>query len=151
MGERIAGEVAGEVAYEPDRAAPVPQVVFSDPEVASVGMTEAEAREAGHDVVTLRVPTSAAAGVGLLRDHVAGESQIVVDRQSRLLLGATFVGPEVGELVHAGTVAIIGDVPVHVLRHAVASYPTASELWLRLLEGLPREMRTPPSSPSPPR
>ena len=151
VGARIAAAVAGEAAYEPDRAAPVPQVVFSDPEVASVGMTEAAAREAGYDVVTSRVPTSAASGVGLLRDHVAGESQIVVDRQSRLLLGATFVGPEVGEMVHAGTVAIIGDVPVHVLRHAVASYPTASELWLRLLEGLPREMRTPPSSPTPPR
>ncbi|MCY7399428.1 MAG: NAD(P)/FAD-dependent oxidoreductase [Nocardioides sp.] len=145
VGARIAAAVNDEVAYEPDRAAPVPQVVFSDPEVASVGMTEAEARDAGHDVVTSRVPTSSAAGVVLLRDHVAGESQIVVDRASRLLLGATFVGPEAGELVHAGTVAIIGDVPVHVLRHAVASYPTASELWLRLLEGLPREMRTPPA------
>lgn len=143
VGARIAAAAAGGVAYEPDRAAPVPQVIFTDPDVAHVGMTEAEAREAGHDVVTSRVPTSSAAGVGLLRDHVAGESQIVVDRQSRLLLGATFVGPEAGELVHAGTVAIIGDVPVHVLRHAVASYPTASELWLRLLEGLPREFRTP--------
>ena len=78
-----------------------------------------------------------------MRDHVVGDSQIVVDRSSRLLLGATFVGPEAGELVHAATVAIIGDVPVHVLRHAVASYPTASELWLRLLEELPREFRTP--------
>lgn len=144
VGARIAAAAAGEVAYEPDRAAPVPQVVFSDPEVASVGMTEAEARDAGHDVVITRVPTSAAAGTGLLRDHVAGQSQLVVDAQSRLLLGATFVGPEVAELVHAATVAIIGDVPVHVLRHAVASYPTASELYLRLLEGLPLEFRTPP-------
>ena len=149
VGARIAAAGAGGVAYEPGRAAPVPQVVFSDPEVASVGMTEDEARDAGHDVVTSRVPTSSASGVGLLRDHVVGESQIVVDRQSRLLLGATLVGPEVGELVHAGTVAIIGDVPVHVLRHAVASYPTANELWLRLLEGLPRELRTPPTLGNP--
>ena len=146
VGARIVAAAAGEVAWEPDREAPVPQVVFSDPEVASVGMTEAEARDAGHDVVTTRVPTSSAAGVGLLRDHVAGESQLVVDRTSRLLLGATFVGPEAGEMVHAATVAIVGDVPVHVLRHAVASYPTASELWLRLLEELPREFRTPPAT-----
>lgn len=144
VGSRIAAAVAGGVAYEPDRAAPVPQVIFTDPEVAAVGMTEAEARRAGHDVVTSRVPTSSASGVSLQRDHVAGESQLVVDRDSRLLLGATFVGPEVAELVHAGTVAMIGDVPVHVLRHAVASYPTSSELWLRLLEGLPRELREPP-------
>ncbi|WP_235563829.1 hypothetical protein [Nocardioides sp. Root122] len=143
VGARIAAAAAGEVAYEPDRAAPVPQVVFSDPEVASVGMTEAEARDAGHDVVITRVPTSAAAGTGLLRDHVAGQSQLVVDAQTHLLLGATFVGPEVAELVHAATVAIVGDVPVHVLRHAVASYPTASELYLRLLEDLPREFRRP--------
>ncbi|GAA1911111.1 dihydrolipoyl dehydrogenase family protein [Nocardioides hwasunensis] len=148
VGARIAAAAAGEVAWEPDREAPVPQVVFSDPEVASVGMTEAEAREAGHDVVTSRVPTSSAAGTALLRDHVAGESQLVVDAASHLLLGATFVGPEAGELVHAATVAITGDVPVHVLRHAVASYPTAAELWLRLLEELPRELRIPPASPA---
>ena len=143
VGARIAARANGDVAWEPDREAPVPQVVFSDPEVASVGLTEAEAREAGHDVVVSRVATSSASGTSLLRDHVAGESQLVVDAGSRLLLGATFVGPEVGELVHAATVAIVGGVPVHVLRHAVASYPTASELWLRLLEELPRELRTP--------
>ncbi|MDZ5661484.1 NAD(P)/FAD-dependent oxidoreductase [Nocardioides sp. S-58] len=145
VGARIAAAASGEVAWEPDREAPVPQVVFSDPEVGSVGMTEAGARDAGHDVVVTRVPTSAAAGTGLLRDHVSGESQLVVDASTRLLLGATFVGPEAGELVHAATVAITGDVPVHVLRHAVASYPTASELWLRLLEELPRDFRQPPA------
>ncbi|GAB3015052.1 pyruvate dehydrogenase [Nocardioides flavus (ex Wang et al. 2016)] len=144
VGARIAAAAAGEVAWEPDREAPVPQVVFTEPEVAYVGMTEAQARDAGHDVVLTRVPTSSAAGTSLLRDHVTGESQLVVDARSRLLLGATFVGVEAGELVHAATVAITGGVPVHVLRHAVASFPTASELWLRLLEELPREMRTPP-------
>ncbi len=145
VGARIAASAAGDVAWEPDREAPVPQVVFSDPEVASVGLTEAEARDDGHDVVVSRVPSSSASGTGLLRDHVEGQSQLVVDARTRLLLGATFVGPEVAELVHAATVAIVGDVPVHVLRHAVASYPTASELWLRLLEDLPRELRTPPA------
>ena len=83
VGARIAAAAAGEVAWEPDREAPVPQVVFSDPEVASVGMTEAEARDAGHDVVVSRVPTSSAAGTGLLRDTVVGESQIVVDADAR--------------------------------------------------------------------
>jgi pyruvate/2-oxoglutarate dehydrogenase complex dihydrolipoamide dehydrogenase (E3) component len=144
VGARIAAAAAGEVAWESDREAPVPQVVFTDPEVASVGLTEAEAREAGHDVVVSRVPTSSAAGTGLLRDHVVGDSQLVVDARSRLLLGATFVGVEAGELVHAATVAITGAVPVHVLRHAVASYPTAAELWLRLLEELPPTFRRPP-------
>ena len=148
VGARIAAGASGDVAWEPDREAPVPQVVFSDPEVASVGLTEAAARDAGHDVVVSRVPSSSAAGTGLLRDHVEGQSQLVVDAGTRLLVGATFVGPETGELVHAATVAIVGGVPVHVLRHAVASYPTASELWLRLLEDLPRELRTPPTAVS---
>ena len=144
VGARIAAASRGEVAWEPDREAPVPQVVFTDPEVASVGLTEAAARDEGHEVVVSRVPTASASGTALLRDHVAGESQLVVDAHSRLLLGATFVGPEVAELLHAATVAIVGGVPVHVLRHAVASYPTASELWLRLLEELPPRFRTPP-------
>jgi dihydrolipoamide dehydrogenase len=144
VGARIAAAADGAVAWEPDREAPVPQVVFTDPEVASVGLTEAQARDAGHDVVVSRVPSRSAAGTGLLRDHVAGECQLVVDARSRLLLGATFVGPEAGELLHAATVAVVGGVPVHVLRHAVASYPTASELWLRLLEELPPSFRTPP-------
>ena len=80
VGARIAAAAAGDVAWEPDREAPVPQVVFSDPEVASVGMTEAEARDAGHDVVVSRVPTSSAAGTGLLRDTVVGR---VADRRRR--------------------------------------------------------------------
>jgi pyruvate/2-oxoglutarate dehydrogenase complex dihydrolipoamide dehydrogenase (E3) component len=144
VGARIAAAAAGEVAWEPDREAPVPQVVFTEPEVASVGLTEAQARDAGHEVVVTRVPTSSASGTSLLRDHVAGDAQLVVDAHTRLLLGATFVGPESGEMLHAATVAITGGVPVHVLRHAVASYPTASELWLRLLEELPPTFRTPP-------
>ncbi|MDN6399344.1 MAG: hypothetical protein L0K01_02700, partial [Brachybacterium sp.] len=60
---------------------------------------------------------------------------------ARTLLGATFVGPDASEMLHAATLAIVGQVPVHVLRHAVPSFPTASELWLRLLEALPRELR----------
>ena len=102
---------------------------------------EAGAREAGHRVVTAQVPFGGAAGSALLRDDVTGTAQIVVDLETRTLMGATFVGPEASELLHAATIAIVGAVPVHVLRHAVPSYPAASELWLRLLEELPREMR----------
>ncbi|GAA1327280.1 FAD-dependent oxidoreductase [Brachybacterium rhamnosum] len=120
---------------------PVPQVIFTDPQVARVGLTERAAWEAGHEVVTAQVPFTGAAGTALLRDDAAGTAQIVVDAATRTLLGATLVGPEAGELIHAATVAIVGRVPVRVLRHAVASYPSASEIWLRLLEELPREYR----------
>lgn len=123
---------------------PVPQVVFTDPQVASVGLTEQEARDQGRDVTVAEVPYGSAAGSALLRDDVTGTAKIVVDAATRVLLGATFVGPEAGEQLQAATIAIVGQVPVHVLRHAVPSYPTASELWLRLLEELPREVRTPP-------
>lgn len=143
LGARIADEATGRPsAPEPDDI-PVPQAVFTDPQVASVGMTVHAARDGGHDVVTSEVPFDGAAGGALLRDDATGRVSIVVDRHTGCLLGATFVGPEAGELVHAATVALVGRVPVHLLRHAVPSFPTASELWLRLLEELPRELRHP--------
>lgn len=140
VGDRIADLAAGRTPGEvPD--APVPQVVFTDPEVASVGATEREASEAGVDLVTARVPFNAATGTVLVRDDAAGEAQLVVDRATGRLLGATFVGPEAAELVHGATIAITGGLTVRTLRHAVPVFPTASELWLRLLEELPRELR----------
>lgn len=139
LGSKLAG--ASEAAAPPN--VPVPQVVFTDPQVASVGQTEAEARSAlGDDaVVTAEVPFGSAAGTALLRDDADGRAKIVVNRSRGVVVGATFVGPDAAELLHAATVAIVGEVPVSVLRHAVPSYPTASELWLRLLEELPRELR----------
>lgn len=141
LGERLAAQAAGEPApFVPDDV-PVPQVVFTDPQVASVGQTEAQARGAGHDVVCAQVPFTAAAGGSVLRDDADGCAKVVIDRSSGGVLGATFVGPDTAELVHSATVAIVGQVPVRVLRHAVPSFPTASELWLRLLEELPTDLR----------
>lgn len=122
---------------------PVPQVIFTDPQVAAVGMTEQEARAAYPHVVVASVPWDAAPGAALLKDDAAGLARLVVDEDTGLLLGATFVGPGAGELLHAATIAIVGQVPVHRLRYAVPAYPTASELWLRLLETLPRHLRHP--------
>lgn len=141
---RILGEslAQGQPAEPAPGDVPVPQVVFTDPQVASVGRTEAQARRDGLDVVTSHVPWTAAAGAGLLRDDADGGATIVVRRDTGTLVGATFVGPEAGELLHAATIAITGGVPVPVLRHAVPAYPTASELWLRLLESLPAEVRS---------
>lgn len=143
IGAQIAASTRGGQAPPPADEAPVPQVVFTDPQVASVGLTEAAAREAGHDVVTATAPFAEVAGSSLLRDDVSGRALLVVDRATGLVLGVTFVGPDVGELLHSATVAIAGQVPVHVLRHAVPSFPTAAEVWLRLLEDLPVELRYP--------
>ena len=141
LGEQLSARVQGESVPQPPDDVPVPQVVFTDPQVAWVGLTEAEAKDRYGSVDVVNVPWTAASGAALLRDDVEGGAQLVVDPTSRTVVGATFVGPEAGELLHAATIAIVGRVPVHVLRHAVPSYPTAAELWLRLLEELPREYR----------
>jgi pyruvate/2-oxoglutarate dehydrogenase complex dihydrolipoamide dehydrogenase (E3) component len=112
----------------------VPQVTFTDPQVASVGLTEAEARATGVEVETVEYDLGALAGTYVMRDDYRGRAKIVIDVASDTLLGATFVGPEVSDLVHAATIAIVGRVTLETLWHAVPSYPTPSEIWLRLLE-----------------
>lgn len=142
LGSRLAAEAGTAPAETPEpQVVPVPQVVFTDPQVAAVGCTEAQARESGLDVVVAQVPYGSAAGSALLRDDVDGTAQLVVDRGEEVVVGASFVGPEAAELLHAATIAIVGQVPVSLLRHAVPAYPTVSELWLRLLEQLPRDLR----------
>lgn len=112
----------------------VPQVAFCDPQVASVGLTEQAARSRGIDVETVEYDLGNVAGAALQRDGYKGRAGLVIDRTSDVLVGATFVGPDVAELVHAATIAVVGKVPVSTLWHAVPSYPTVSEIWLRLLE-----------------
>lgn len=112
----------------------VPQVIFTDPQVAAVGLTERAARDAGYDVETVEHDMAAFAGSSLLRDDYVGRAKLVIDRGSDTLLGATFVGSEVAELVHAATVAVVGGVTLDRLWHVVPSYPTLSEIWLKLLE-----------------
>ena len=115
--------------------AAVPQVVFSRPEVAWVGLTEDEARRAGVDTRVLGYDLGNLAGAAVLSPDYAGHAQIVVDRSRNVVVGATFVGPDVAELLHAATIAVVGEVPLDRLWHAVPAYPTLSEVWLRLLEG----------------
>jgi dihydrolipoamide dehydrogenase len=102
--------------------------------VASVGISEKQARDAGVDVETVEYDLAAVAGVSLLRDGYVGRAKLVIDKASDTLVGATFVGSDVAELVHAASVAIVGGVTLEQLWHVVPSYPTMSEIWLRLLE-----------------
>jgi dihydrolipoamide dehydrogenase len=117
-------------------AGAVPQVTFTDPEVGSVGRTAEEARRAGIDVETVEYDLASVAGAALSREDYVGRANLVIDRATDTLVGATFVGSGIAELVHSATVAVVGRVPVSVLWHAVPSYPTISEIWLRLLETL---------------
>jgi pyruvate/2-oxoglutarate dehydrogenase complex dihydrolipoamide dehydrogenase (E3) component len=144
---RIAGAVIGaraegrptEGSHYTDRAdaAAVPGVIFTDPQVANVGLSEAQAREQGIDVEALEYDLAALAGTSLLRDDYVGRAKLVVDASTDTIVGATFVGSEVGELLHSATTAIVGKVTLEDLWHAVPSYPTVSEVWLRLLESRP--------------
>ncbi|WP_415958792.1 dihydrolipoyl dehydrogenase family protein [Streptomyces sp. 021-4] len=123
----------GPHAATADHAA-VPQVVFTDPEAASVGLTLAEAEHAGHRVRAVDYDLASVAGSGLYADGYRGRARMIVDLDREILLGVTFVGPGIGELLHSATVAVAGEVPIDRLWHAVPAYPTISEVWLRLLE-----------------
>jgi len=117
----------------------VPQVVFTDPEVAAVGMTEADARTAGRGIRVLDYDLSWVAGAATHADDYRGQARAIIDTERKVLLGATFVGPDVAELLHAATIAVVGEVPLSRLWHAVPAYPTISEVWLRWLEAAGRE------------
>ncbi|MCW5250272.1 dihydrolipoyl dehydrogenase family protein [Streptomyces sp. SHP 1-2] len=143
-GAAIAARAAGGPGPEPAPWGPyaatadhdaVPQVVFSDPEAASVGLSLAEAEAAGHRVRAVDVDLATVAGASLYRDGYRGRARMVVDLEDETVRGMTFVGPGVGELLHSATVAVAGRVPLRRLWHAVPAYPTISEVWLRLLEG----------------
>ncbi|MEU8344307.1 NAD(P)/FAD-dependent oxidoreductase [Spirillospora sp. NPDC048832] len=120
------------VATADERA--VPQVVFTDPEAAAVGLTLEEAERAGHRVRAVDYDLGSVAGASLHADGYLGRARAVVDLDREVLLGATFVGGDVAELLHSATIAVTAEVPISRLWHAVPAYPTISEIWLRLLE-----------------
>ena len=116
----------------------VPQVVFGEPECVSVGLTAAAAERDGRRIRLADVPIPSASGAGILADGYEGRARLVVDAERDTVIGATFVGQDVAELLQAATIAIVGEVPVDRLWHAVPAFPTVSEVWLRLLEDLGR-------------
>ncbi|WP_087871752.1 dihydrolipoyl dehydrogenase family protein [Arthrobacter globiformis] len=141
-GAAIAARAKGELRGEPapwsryaqtaDEHA-IPNVVFTDPELANVGRSLEQARKDGYNASSVALPIEVA-GSSLHAENYAGWAQLVVDEDRKVILGATFAGPDVAELLHAATIAVVGEVPLDRLWHAVPSYPTVSEVWLRLLE-----------------
>ncbi|MGV9770966.1 dihydrolipoyl dehydrogenase family protein [Streptosporangium sp. NPDC003464] len=114
--------------------AAVPQVVFTDPEVAGVGLTTIEARRTGRRVDVVDYDLGHVAGALQHDPDYRGRARVLIDPDRRTVVGATFAGPGVAELLHSATVAITGEIPVERLWHAVPPFPTISEVWLRLLE-----------------
>ncbi|HET8863316.1 MAG TPA: NAD(P)/FAD-dependent oxidoreductase, partial [Solirubrobacterales bacterium] len=111
-----------------------PRVTFTDPQVAAAGKTLAQAQEAGIDAHAVDVPTDGTAGASFQGKGTGGTTRLVVDQDKQTIVGASFVGFETADFLHAATVAIVAEVPLPRLRHAVAAYPTRSEIWLKLVE-----------------
>ncbi|HST39268.1 MAG TPA: NAD(P)/FAD-dependent oxidoreductase [Conexibacter sp.] len=127
-------QIAGETEARVHSIGPPPRVIFTEPQVAAVGHTEATARRAGLTVETVDARIDGTAGASF---YGKGEEQVarfVVDPGARTLVGATFVGPDVAEFVHAATIAIAGAVPVDRLAQVAAPFPTRSEVWLQLAD-----------------
>jgi dihydrolipoamide dehydrogenase len=111
----------------------VPRVTFTDPQVCAVGHTAAQAQAAGLNIEVVGTPTGAVPGAYTQGNGIRGTSQLVIDDDRRVVVGATFTGPGLQELLHSATVAICGGVTVDRPWHAVPSFPTVSEVWLHLL------------------
>jgi pyruvate/2-oxoglutarate dehydrogenase complex dihydrolipoamide dehydrogenase (E3) component len=110
------------------------RVTFTDPQVAAVGLTERQARERGLAVRTVSHPTGDVAGASVSGEGIEGTSFLVIDDARRVIVGATFTGPDVAEMLHAASIAVVTEAPLDVLWHAVPAFPTISEVWLRLME-----------------
>jgi dihydrolipoamide dehydrogenase len=135
-GDAIAARAAGREPAVRDIASEtrVPQVIFTIPEVAAVGLTAEQATAAGMRVRVVEYEIGNVAGARLFADDYQGRAQMVVDEDRKVIVGLTLVGPGTGEMIHAATIAVVGEVPLDRLWHAVPAYPTMSEVWLRLLE-----------------
>jgi pyruvate/2-oxoglutarate dehydrogenase complex dihydrolipoamide dehydrogenase (E3) component len=135
-GDAIAARARGAEPAVTDWASTrcVPQVVFTVPEVGAAGLTPDQAERAGLRTRVVDYDIGAVTGAGLYADDYTGHAQMVVDTEREVIVGMTLVGPGIGEMVHAATIAIAGEVTLDRLWHAVPSFPTMSELWLRLLE-----------------
>jgi dihydrolipoamide dehydrogenase len=116
-----------------------PRVIFTDPQVAAVGETLAAALERGAQAIAIDLPTGGSAGASFVGRGAPGTSRFVVDTEHEVLLGVTFVGPEVAEFLQAATIAVTGRVPLSTLAHAMAPFPTRSEIWLYFLEAYERK------------
>jgi dihydrolipoamide dehydrogenase len=131
---RVAADVICGLGARVREAGPPPRVTFTEPQVAAVGHTEDSARAAGLRVRAVDVSTDGTAGASFHGKGTDGTSRIVVDEDRRVIVGATFVGADVAEWLHAATIAVVGEVTLDDLWHAVPAFPTRSEVWLNLLQ-----------------
>jgi dihydrolipoamide dehydrogenase len=134
QGRLVADAIQGKAVELRSDGALSPRVIFTEPQVAAVGHTLESAQDAGINARALDVETEATAGGSFVGKGAPGTCRLVVDEDRGVIAGATFTGPDVAEWVHAATIAVIGEIPLERLAHAVPSFPSRSEVWLNLLE-----------------
>ncbi len=135
QGRIAAADIAGRLASADYTA--IPRVVFSDPEIAAVGLTEEQARAQGFDVITSHVSLpDAIARPWTYEKDPRGDLGLIADRQRQVLVGAWAVAPLAGEWIHQTTLAIKAQIPLAVLKDTVAQFPTFSEALLKGVEAL---------------
>jgi dihydrolipoamide dehydrogenase len=130
--DRILGESAVAVPGSDDDRAP--RVIFTEPQIAAVGHTLESAKEAGIAAEAVDLPTSGTAGASFYGRGAPGTTRFVVDTERDVLAGVTFVGVDVADFLQAATIAVTAQVPIQTLAHAVAPFPTRSEIWLKFIE-----------------
>jgi dihydrolipoamide dehydrogenase len=111
-----------------------PRVVFTDPQITAVGLTLEQALAEGIPARAADADPGQTAGASFVGKGAPSSARIVVDDEREVIIGATFVGPEIAESLHAATIAMVGEVPLRTLVHAIPAFPTRSEVWLRLLQ-----------------
>ena len=109
--------------------------MFTDPQIAAVGRTLEGALEDGLPARAVDADIASTPGASFIGKGAAAGARIVVDEARGVIIGATFIGPDVADFLQAATIAIVGEVPLERLRHAIPAFPTRSEVWLRLLDG----------------
>jgi pyruvate/2-oxoglutarate dehydrogenase complex dihydrolipoamide dehydrogenase (E3) component len=143
VGKHQARMAAARILGSPQQPSPagevVSRVIFTEPQVAAVGHTLASARKAGIEVREAKVSLQSNAGSSFIGHDAGGCASILIDSHRDVIVGATFVGVEVAESLHAATVAIVAEVKLELLAQATPSFPTRSEVWLGLLEEAGRE------------
>jgi pyruvate/2-oxoglutarate dehydrogenase complex dihydrolipoamide dehydrogenase (E3) component len=143
MGKHQARMTADRILGRPAPPAPagevIPRVIFTEPQVAAVGHTQASAREAGLNVRLISVELEANAGASFVGHGAGGVASVLLEEDRGVLVGACFVGTDVAESLHAATIAIVAQVPVERLEQAVPCFPTRSEMWLGLMAGWQRD------------
>jgi len=131
---RVAADnILGKRAAATADGAGSPRVLFTDPQVAAVGHTLQSALDAGLNVHPVEAPTSGNAGGNFYGINAVGTTRFVVDDDRQVVVGATITGSEVADFLQATTIAVVGEVPLDRLAHAVPAFPTRSEVWSNLM------------------